>query len=168
MAARANIDAAMVHRHFGTKQQLLLAAIGLPRDLTDVLAGTLPGDVAGVGERVVRGFVELWDTAPLHSASFHGMLRLATSSPASASALRDYLTGTIGVALARTLDEHIPEQRVGLVGSQLLGIAVARYLFRLEPLASATPQEIAVELGWIVQQLLVGKGENKSANLTLA
>ncbi|GAB3423415.1 TetR/AcrR family transcriptional regulator [Flindersiella endophytica] len=154
VAAAAGVDAAMVHRHFGTKQALFLAAVGLPRDLTDVLAVALPGDAAGVGERVVRAFVDLWDLAPLQGASFAGLLRLATSDPAGAAALREYLQQTVGGALSQMLGDPAPSQRIGLVGSQLLGIAVTRYVLRLEPLASASPDEVAAQLGWIVQRLI--------------
>jgi hypothetical protein len=41
-----------------------------------------------------------------------------------------------------------------LVGSQLLAIGVARYVLRLQPLASAEPDTIAAELGWTAQRLL--------------
>jgi AcrR family transcriptional regulator len=154
VAARAGVDAAMVHRHYGTKQQLFLAAVGLPRDLTDVLAATLAGDTDGVGERVVRAFVQLWDSAPLQGASFTGLLRLATSDPAVAAALAGYLDNTVGAALQRTLRDPAPRRRLRLVGSQLLGIAVTRYVLCLEPLASASPEQVAAELGWVVHRLI--------------
>src|SRR5207237_8231849 len=39
------------------------------------------------------------------------------------------------------------EQRRALVASQLVGLAWARYLLRLEPLASASPDEVARWIG---------------------
>lgn len=158
VAALAGVDAAMVHRHFGTKQQLLLAAIGMPQDLSDVLASTLAGDRATAGTRVVRRFVELWDAAPAQEGSFRGLLQLAATDPAAAHALRDYLTQTISTGLTRVLGDRPYERRVGLIGSQLLGIAVARYVIGLEPVASATPRQLAAEFGWVVQDLLLPRG----------
>jgi hypothetical protein len=146
----------MVHRCFGTKKELFLAAVGLPKDLGEVAAAALPGDVQGTGERVLRVFLELWDAAPLRGASFAGLLRLATSDLGGAVALRGYLEQTVGEALSQMLGVPKPGRRMGLVGSQLLGIAVARYVLQLEPLASAAPEEVAAEMGWIVQQLLIG------------
>jgi len=154
VAARAGIDAALVHRHFGTKLDLFLAAVGLPADLTGVLARVVAGDAAGLGERVVRTFVEVWDNAPLRGASFAGLMRLASGDPAGADLLARYLRDDLGAALARALGVESAQERVALVGSQLLGIGVARYVLRLEPLASATPAAIARYLGPAVRRLL--------------
>lgn len=154
IASRAGVDAALVHRRFGSKVDLFLAAVGLPVDLTGLLASTLTGGGHGVGERVVQAFVELWDNAPLRGSSFTGLLRLATSDRSGAELLNTYLRGNLASALAHSLGISDPERRITLVGSQLLGIGVARYVLRLEPLASATPAAIATQLGPIVGQLL--------------
>jgi AcrR family transcriptional regulator len=154
IAVHAGVDAALVHRRFGSKLDLFVAAVGLPADLTELLAATLSGSHDDVGERVVRTFVELWDNVPLQGASFTGLLRLATSDQAGAALLTTYLRGNLATALAHSLGGRDAQRRVALVGSQLLGIGVARYVLRLEPLASATPATIAAELGPIVQQLL--------------
>jgi AcrR family transcriptional regulator len=151
---RAGIDAALVHRHFGTKLELFLAAVGLPADLTDRLARAVAGDPAGLGERVVRTFVETWDNAPLRGNSFAGLMRLAAGDPAGADLLGRYLREDLGAALGRALGLAHAGERVGLVGSQLLGIGVARYVLRLEPLASASPAAIAGYLGPAVRRLL--------------
>ena len=154
IAARAGIDAALVHRRFGSKLDLFLAAVGLPEDLTELLASTVAGDRDGVGARVVRAFVELWDNAPLQGASFTGLIRLAASDTPVAGLLSGYLRGNLASALAGSLGIDDAERRIGLVGSQLLGIGIARYVLRLEPLASAEPSAIAAELGSAVQHLL--------------
>jgi AcrR family transcriptional regulator len=154
IAAQAGIDAALVHRRFGSKLDLFLAAVGLPEDLTELLVSTVAGDHGGLGARVVQAFVELWDNAPLQAASFTGLIRLATSDTPVAGLLSGYLRGNLATALAASLGIDDAERRIGLVASQLLGIGIARYVLRLEPLASAAPSAIAAELGSAVQHLL--------------
>jgi AcrR family transcriptional regulator len=159
VAARAGVDAALVHRRFGGKLDLFLAAVGLPEDLTALATSALSGDRDGVGARVVRTFVELWDDAPLRGASFAGLVRLAAGDQAGAARLAGYLRGTLAAALSGPLGVPDAERRVGLVGSQLLGIGMARYVLRLEPLASAPPETVAADLGRVVQHLLIDPGE---------
>jgi hypothetical protein len=52
---------------------------------------------------VVRTFVTLWDQAPLHGASFAGLMRLATGSPGGAALLGGYIAGALTDALSRAL-----------------------------------------------------------------
>jgi AcrR family transcriptional regulator len=157
IAAHAGIDAALVHRRFGSKLDLFLAAVGLPADLTELLATTLTGSRHDVGRRVVQTFVDLWDNAPLQGASFTGLLRLATGDRNGAALLNRYLRGNLAPVVVHRLGVSDAERRITLVGSQLLGIGVARYVLRMEPLASATSAAIAGQLGPIVQQLLLSQ-----------
>jgi AcrR family transcriptional regulator len=150
IAAGAGVDAALVVRRFGSKLDLFLAVVGVPGGVQSVVAG----DGAGLGARVVQTFVELWDNAPLRGGSFTGLMRLATGDDAAATRLRGYLRDNLAATLGQALDIDDAERRVALVGSQLLGLGIARYVLRLEPLASASPESVAAELGWAVQHIL--------------
>src|ERR1700691_6032256 len=59
IARRAGVTHGLVMRHFGTKEQLLIAALPGPR----VLAGVLPGDLATFPERVAAAFVAETESA---------------------------------------------------------------------------------------------------------
>jgi AcrR family transcriptional regulator len=152
IAAAAGVDSALVVRRFGSKLDLFLAAVGVPEGVQWVVAG----DRAGLGARVVQTFVELWDNAPLRGGSFAGLIRLATGDDGAATLLRGYLRDNLAGPLGAALEIDDAERRVALVGSQLLGLGVARYVLRLEPLASASPEAVAAELGWAVQHILDG------------
>jgi hypothetical protein len=104
----------------------------------------------------VQTFVELWDNAPLRGGSFAGLMRLATGEAEAAALLRGYLRDNLAGTLGAALEIDDAERRVALVGSQLLGLGLARYVLRLEPLASAPPEAVAAELGWAVQHILTG------------
>ena len=49
-----------------------------------------------------------------------------------------------------------PELRASIAASQVVGLAMARYVVRLEPVASATADELAPVLGATVQRYLAG------------
>jgi hypothetical protein len=59
-------------------------------------------------------------------------------------------------ALAAAIHRPDADARVALAGSQLVGLAMARYVVRLEPLASMSPDEVAAEVGPTVERYLYG------------
>jgi hypothetical protein len=121
-----------------------------------LLVATVSEGQGDVGERVVRAFLDLWDSGPVRGASFSGLLRIAAGDPAAAALLRGYVGETLAGALAEALGVTDAPGRVAAVGAQLMGIGVARYVLALEPLASAPPAAVAAELGWVVTGLLTG------------
>ncbi|HYN18523.1 MAG TPA: hypothetical protein VEY96_10610 [Actinomycetes bacterium] len=46
--------------------------------------------------------------------------------------------------------------RATLVGSQLIGLAMARYIIKVEPLASAPPAQVVAAIGPTLQRYLTG------------
>ncbi|HEX2131257.1 MAG TPA: helix-turn-helix domain-containing protein, partial [Actinophytocola sp.] len=63
IAARAEVDAAMVNHWFGSKEGLFAEAVlKLPFNPRDVVERLLDGEVDSLGERIVRTFITVWDT----------------------------------------------------------------------------------------------------------
>ena len=155
VAAAAGVDPSLVLHYFGSKQALFVAAVDLPIRPREVLPGVLAGDPAGAGARVVRFFVGIWDAAANRGA-FLALIRSAVSDEPAARMLHDLLTADGPEAALRDLGFPDPELRAALVGSQLLGLALARYVVRLEPLASADADAVAALIGPTVQRYLHG------------
>ena len=57
---------------------------------------------------------------------------------------------------ARVLPPGGAEARGSLVASQLIGVVMARYVLQVEPLASASPEELVAAVGPTVQRYLTG------------
>jgi AcrR family transcriptional regulator len=109
VAARAGVDAALVHHYFGTKQQLFVAAMELPIDFAVVAPALLQGPPDGVGERFVRFALGLWDRPEVRPLLL-GMVRSATTDPVARSMLRRLLEEGPLLALATALDR--PDARL--------------------------------------------------------
>jgi AcrR family transcriptional regulator len=62
IAAEAGVDAALIHHYFENKQQLFLATIALPLGLPRMLETVAAGDRSGLGERLVRTVLGVWDS----------------------------------------------------------------------------------------------------------
>lgn len=155
VARTAGVDPSLVLHFFGSKDGLFEAALELPMDPAVLVAGLLAGDREGLGERVVRTFLGVWDATPGQGPML-AMLRSAVSHEDSAALLRDLLARLILLPLATGAGAGDPELRAGLLASQIAGLAVARYVLRLEPLASADADVLAPLIGPTLQRYLTG------------
>jgi hypothetical protein len=72
--------------------------------------------------------------------------------------LREFIQGHIVGTLAGAIGGRDAELRASLVASQMVGLAMARYVVRVEPLASASPEQVAAAMAPALQALLAGVG----------
>jgi AcrR family transcriptional regulator len=155
IAARAGVDPALVHHYFGTKQALFDEAMRFPFDLESVVPAVLDGPRSGIGERFVRMALELWEGPEMRPALL-ALLRSAATDPTAAAMLRQLLTEGPVLALASAIDRPDAQLRATLAGSQLVGMAIARYVIGVEPLASASKEEVVRVIGPTIQRYLTG------------
>jgi AcrR family transcriptional regulator len=156
IATGAGVDPALVHHYFGTKEQLFLEAVGAPMDPRELLPQVLAGGVDTVGERLVRIFLDVWDS-PRGTVAV-ALLRSAVTNEWTARLMREFLVTQILRRAIKELDLDLTDGalRANLVASQMLGLAVARYVLKLEPLAHATPDQVAAAVGPNVQRYITG------------
>jgi AcrR family transcriptional regulator len=156
IAGRAGVDPALVHHYFGTKQQLFVAAMELPVDLEATAPQILAGPPDEIGTRLARFVLELWDQ-PATRQLMLGVVRSASSDEVAAGMLRRILVEGPFAVIARAIDLPDADLRATLVGSQLVGLSMARYIVAVEPLASADPEVVARAIGPTLQRYLVGE-----------
>lgn len=153
IARGAGVDPALVHHFFGTKEQIFVAAMELPLDPAAVLPELLAGPADAMGERVVRFFLSVWDS-PVTGPSALAVLRSAIRHERAAALLRGFVGREVISRLAAQVDRPDPQLRATLVGSQLVGLAMARYVIRIEPLASAAQDAVVAAVAPTVQRYL--------------
>jgi AcrR family transcriptional regulator len=154
IAGDAGVDPALVHHYFGTKEKLFLAVMNAPIDPGELIPQALEGPREQAGERLVRLAVGVWDS-PAGSAAL-AVFRSALSNEWTARLLREFVVTQI---LRRAVGEIVEDQaeapmRAALVATQIAGTMVARYVLRIEPLASADADTIAAAVGPNVQRFL--------------
>jgi AcrR family transcriptional regulator len=156
IATAAGVDPALVHHYFGSKDQLFLAAVDAPADPDDLLPEVLAADRGALGAAVVTMLLRVWD-GPAQPAGL-ALLRSAVGSEWTAKLLREFLVAKVlrRVMSSLGLDPEERAARGSLVASQLFGLVMARYVLRLEPLASATPDSVVAAVGPTVQRYLTG------------
>jgi AcrR family transcriptional regulator len=152
IASAAAVDPALVLHYFGSKEKVFEAAINFPVDPAEFLPTLLAPGLDGLGERLVRFFLETWDS-PLGSPLL-GVIRSVVSNDAAAALLRDFVSREVLGRLAEALELDQPQLRASLAASQLIGLAMLRYVVKVEPLASASPGEVASWVGPSIQRYL--------------
>jgi AcrR family transcriptional regulator len=153
VAARAGVDPALVHHYFGTKQRLFLAAMEIPIDFSEVIPLVLDGPPEELGARIARFFLELWDSPAMHPLIL-GIVRSAATDPVAAGMFRRVLAEGPFLAMAQATDRPDADLRATLVGTQLVGLAMARYIVRVEPIASADREVLVRAIGPTLQRYL--------------
>ncbi|WP_084520158.1 TetR/AcrR family transcriptional regulator [Nocardia mexicana] len=153
IAAAAEVDPSMIHYFFGRKDQLFAATMNLPDGPREPMSNLLTAGLDGLGARLVRRFLEVWDAAERMEPLLI-MARSTGNSDASADMLREYIDQEFTAQLVAAVDRPDAALRCDLVCAQLLGIATARYSIRQEPLASADHDTLVAWLGPILQRLL--------------
>jgi AcrR family transcriptional regulator len=149
IALEAAVDPALILHHFGSKEGLFGHAMHFPIYPSAITAIIENTDRDGLGLRVTLYFLNLWEDE-LTRASLLTMLRSALTHESAAEMLRGFITEALVGRVAALLTAPDAELRATLVGSQLVGLALVRYVMRIEPLASADAASVA---GWIAPTL---------------
>ena len=156
VAELAGVDPALVHHYFGTKQELFVAAVQLPVNPVEQLTAVLAQDPDQAGQRMVELFLSIWDHAADQSPLL-ALVRSAVGDEHAAGMLREFITEEVLGHIAHRLGSPDARLRATLVGSQIIGLAMARYIVKVEPLASAPAAQVAAAVGPTLQRYLTGE-----------
>jgi AcrR family transcriptional regulator len=149
IAAKASIDPALVVRYFGSKDELFVRAAAFDLRMPDLSKVKR----SQIGDTLIRRFLELGE-------GFTGMtvlLRSAASNDYAASRVRELFAAQVLPAFARVGSRADAAERAGLVASQLLGLALCRYILKIPPVAEMSTEEIVKHIGPTIQRYASGK-----------
>ena len=153
IARVADVDPALVHHYFGSKERLFVEVVQFPVAPADFLPDVLAEGPGQLGERIARTFLALGEDPSTRDALI-AMVRSAVTSPASAAMLREFISRGPLSKIAATLDGPDARLRVELAMAQVVGVVLSRYVLRLEPLASADQEEVLAYLAPTLQRYL--------------
>lgn len=156
IAGEAGVDAALIVHFFGTKAQLLTAALQWPFDPEHEMQRISARGRRQVGEGLARLVVRTWDREGDRNAIMT-MLRAATVEPAAAELMRDFVEQELFPPLMRRLKSSHPELRANLASAQIIGMGIARYVLRLQPLAGMSEDEVVSWMAPTLQRYLTGR-----------
>jgi AcrR family transcriptional regulator len=163
----AEVDPALVHHYYGTKEALFAAAMRIPVIPSEVLTAALSSHAADgqdFGTHLVRTALTLWESAGIKE-TFLGLLRSAVTSDQASVMLREFMSDSILSTIARFTghDGHDgqtnpaeAEYRAAMVATQMIGLALARLVLGLPAVTAASIDELAATVGPSVERYLSG------------
>ena len=152
IARDASVDPALVSYYFGSKSGLFVESLQLPVNPARAIDAMLAEATDDLGERLVTRFLEVWDN-PVSGEPIINVLRSASSRP---EILREFVERQIVPRIAAALEGPDAKLRASAFASQMLGLAMVRYVLRVEPLASAEPPQLVALIGPTLQRYIDG------------
>jgi AcrR family transcriptional regulator len=155
VARTADVDPALVYHYFGSKEGLLDAATNPPQKWLESVAKvwTIPLDQLGVA--LITLLLEAWaddDVGP----TLRAILQTAAHEPATREKLRRVVEGSLMGVSQLGADERDRLIRSGLVSSQMMGFALMRYVWKVEPVASMSDDEAIAAIAPNLQRYVSG------------
>ncbi|MFE9256821.1 TetR family transcriptional regulator [Streptomyces sp. NPDC006879] len=141
VAAEAGVDLALISYFFGSKKGLFGAALALTVNPAEVVVTVLEGDPASFPQRALRVMISVWDD-PESGPALLAMMRNATQDDTFAALVKEVLEREIVERIAAHLRGANARRRAAAFTAQMAGLITTRYLLRLEPVASMSPDEI--------------------------
>ena len=154
IAERAGVDPAMVNHWFGGKDALFTASLAIPVAPAQIQAEVVPGDPEQLGERIVGRFLTVWDATG--GGPLAALLQSVAGHEDAARMLREFVTNVLVGPIVRAVAPDRLELRGSLMGSQLVGLGMVRYVLKLEPLASAEHAVVVAAIAPTLQRYLTG------------
>jgi AcrR family transcriptional regulator len=154
IATAAQVDPALVHHYFGTKDKLFLATMNAPINPAELVPQAMSGPREEAGVRLIRLVLSVWDS-PTGVAAL-AMFRSALSNEWTARLLREFvITQILRRAVAELAsDPAETPMRSALLATQIAGLVTVRYVLKVEPVASASAESLAQALGPNAQRFL--------------
>lgn len=144
IALDAGIDPALVMRYFGSKEQLFSVAAEFDLRLPDLAA--LPRE--RLGAALVAHFVDRWE----EDDTFVALLRAAMTHKAAEERVSAILIAQVAPLIGGLSgDRARAPARAILVSSQLLGMALCRYVLRIPAAVRMSRADI---VGWLGPTIL--------------
>ncbi len=154
IAKAAGVDPALVHHYFGTKEQVFEAAISVAfAPATDAPTAVEEGPLDGAGERLTRYVLGVWED-PVTRTPLLAVVRSAVNNEAAAAVFRRLIARQMLRRIVARLDAPDAELRAELAAAQLVGTVLLRHVIKVEPLASADPEQIIARVAPVVQEHL--------------
>jgi AcrR family transcriptional regulator len=154
IAADAGVDQKLIAHFFGSKHRLFVEVFTPPFDPAVASPAVFAGDRAELGERVARFLLGVLEN-PASRQRFTGLVRAAASEPEAARMVRDLITREVLARIVEALGVDDADVRASLLGSQVVGLVMARYIVGVEPLASMPADAVVEAIAPNVQRYLV-------------
>jgi AcrR family transcriptional regulator len=155
VARAADVDPALVYHYFGSKEGLLDAATNPPQKWLESVAKVWTTPIERLGAALITLLLTSWADNEI-GPTLRAILQTAAHEPATREKLRRVVEGSLMGVSALGSDERDRLVRSGLISSQMMGFALMRYVWKIEPIASMTEDEAIAAIAPNLQRYVSG------------
>lgn len=135
VARAADVDPALVYHYFGSKEDLLDAATNPPQKWLEGVAKTWTVPQPELGRALVELMLASWADDEI-GPTLRAVLQTAAHEPRTREKLRLVVERSLMGVSKLGADAHDRMIRSGLISSQLMGFALMRFVWKIEPVAT--------------------------------
>ena len=155
VAELAGVDVALVSYYFKNKAGLLEAALTLPAEFLADVEQAAASPIEERGRAILASHLAAWEHETTGDI-LRSIILAAAHEPSAMERVRTIYTTRFLEVLANSLPENERRLRAGLVASQMLGLAMTRYVWRVGALADLSPEQVGDLISPVIQRYLTG------------
>jgi AcrR family transcriptional regulator len=155
IARSADVDPALVYHYFGSKEGLLDAATSPPQKWLESIAEVWTTPIQQLGKALITLLLASWADDEI-GPTLRAILQTAAHEPSTREKLRRVVEGSLMGVSKLGSDERDRLVRSGLIGSQMMGFALMRYVWKIEPVASMSDNEAVAAIAPNLQRYVDG------------
>jgi AcrR family transcriptional regulator len=155
VARAADVDPALVYHYFGSKDGLLDAATNPPQRWLESIAKTWTTPIPELGSALLRLMLGAWADDEIGPV-LRAVLQTAAHEQTTRAKLRRVVEASLMGVSQLGIDERDRAVRSGLISSQIMGLAMMRYIWKIEPLASMSDDELVTAIAPNLQHYIEG------------
>jgi AcrR family transcriptional regulator len=156
IAREVGVDPALVHYYFSSKEELLDAVTTPPEEWLESIRATSATPLRDRGEEIVRNVIWTWQQPEIREV-LESTILTASHEPRTREKLRGFVTMSLLPAVAQRIEGEERLVRASLIGSQVLGLVMLRYVWRIEPIASLPDDALVALVAPTIQRYLSGR-----------
>lgn len=162
IARAADVDPALVYHYFGSKEGLLDAATNPPQKWLEGVAKTWTTPIPQLGRALLELLMTSWTDDEI-GPTLRAVLQTAAHEQTTRDKLRMIVERSLMGVSSLGVDERDRLIRSGLIASQMMGFALMRYVWKIQPVASMSENEVLAAIAPNLQRYIEGDLTDMSA-----
>ena len=155
VARAADVDPALIYHYFGSKEGLLDAATTPPQRWLDNVAKSWTTPKPELARQLLQTVMDNWADEEI-GPMLRAVLLTAAHEPNTRVKLRNVVERSLIGESTLGIDEDDRLKRSGLIASQLLGFIMMRYVWKIEPVASMSEEDVLTAMTPNIQYYIDG------------
>ncbi|MGV9245215.1 TetR/AcrR family transcriptional regulator [Streptomyces sp. NPDC003710] len=155
VALAADVDPTLVNYYFSNKMGLLKAALEPPEAFGESIAEAAKVPLEERGRAFVEAALSMWDD-PATSEILRSIILAASHEPFAMERLRAVFSALVLQVVSASLPGDEAGLRSDLVATQIVGLAMTRYVWAVDRIADMPREQVVRLIGPVVQHYLTG------------